>query len=280
MAVDAGEFQLIYDPSVGENEPWYINDHTVFRDRDGTWHLIGITHPEPMDPLQERDLAHATAPSLQGPWTKQPYAMSADATWGETQLWAPHVIDHDGRYWMFVCAGGQSENVYRLHLATSDDAFTWTRHADNPLVVDGFHARDPMVLRVGDRWVMYYTATSTPTGGHHVVKAVESDDLAGWSNERIVYTDPLEGTWGGPTESPFVYPRDGLYYLFIGPDLPAYRRTRVLASDDPLRFSLDDQVGKVNAHAAEVVVDENGAEWVTHCGWGQGGVWLAPLRFS
>ena len=42
---------------------------------------------------------------------------------------------------------------------------TWARHPANPLVVDGYEARDPMVLRVGDRWVMYYTATSAPAGG-------------------------------------------------------------------------------------------------------------------
>jgi hypothetical protein len=26
-----GEFERIYDPSVGENEAWYINDHTHLR---------------------------------------------------------------------------------------------------------------------------------------------------------------------------------------------------------------------------------------------------------
>lgn len=40
------------------------------------------------------------------------------------------------------------------------------------------------------------------------------------------------------------------------------------------------QVGTIDAHAAEVVVDEGGRTWVSHCGWGQGGVYLAPLRFE
>ena len=85
---------------------------------------------------------------------------------------------------MFVCAGGESMDAYRIHLRTSEDAVTWTRHPANPLLVDGYEARDPMVLRVGDRWVMYYTATSTPTGGHFVVAAVESDDLVHWHGRR------------------------------------------------------------------------------------------------
>lgn len=47
MRIGADEFRLIYDPSVGENEPWYINDHTIFRDLGGTWHLVGCTSRHP-----------------------------------------------------------------------------------------------------------------------------------------------------------------------------------------------------------------------------------------
>ena len=124
------------------------------------WHLIGITHAEPMAAHDEKHFAHATAPALHGPWTKQPFALSTDPDAGETHLWAPHVIAHDDRYWMFYCGGGSDETAYRIQLAVSDDCWSWTRHSANPLVVDGFHARDPMVLRLPDRWVLYYTATS------------------------------------------------------------------------------------------------------------------------
>jgi len=295
--VEAGAFERIYDPSVGEAERWYINDHTFIRDRTGTWHLIGITHAEPFAPKDELHLAHATAPALHGPWTKQPFALSTDPGAGETHLWAPHVIDHDGRYWMFVCAGGASPEEYRIHLATSDDCTRWTRHPENPLIVDGFEARDPMVLRVGDRWVMYYTATSEPGGGHHIVAAAESDDLVHWSGRHTVYTDELVGSYGGPTESPFVVERDGRFLLFIGPSrigeamarlergeepdwASIYSTTLVLESDDPLRFDRADEVGRIDAHASEVVVDEHGDTWISHCGWGQRGVYLAPLRLD
>jgi hypothetical protein len=287
-----GAFELVYDPSVGEAERWYVNDHTFVRDRAGTWHLIGITHAEPMAPFEEVHLAHATAPALHGPWSKQPFALSADRSSGETHLWAPHVVEHDGRYWMYYCAGGDSPATYRLHLATSDDCTSWERHPANPLVVDGYEARDPMVLRVGDRWVMYYTATAEPTGGQHVVVATESDDLVRWHGRHVVYADPMSGTMAGPTESPFVVARAGTFHLFIGPDWDgllrsfeqtgrydpaAYRRTRVLASDDPLSFDLGAQVATIDAHAAEVIVDDDGSSWVSHCGWDQGGVYLARL---
>ena len=295
MRVSAGEFERIYDPSVGEDEPWYVNDHTIVAGDDGSWHLFGITHAEPMDPFGEIHLAHATAPDLHGPWTKQPFALTADPSAGESVLWAPHVIGHDGRWWMFVCGGGPAPTEFRIHLAVSDDLVTWSRHPANPLVIDGYEARDPMVLRVGDRWVMYYTATREPEGGAFVVAAAESDDLVHWRGRTIVYQDALSGTGGGPTESPFVVERDGRWFLFIGPnwqrltaplaatgryDLAGYRGTRVLASDDPLHFDLDGQVGVIDAHASEVVVDADGSAWISHCGWGQGGVFLAPLRWD
>jgi arabinan endo-1,5-alpha-L-arabinosidase len=195
-----------------------------------------------------------------------------------------------------VCAGGASKTEYRLHLATSDDCVTWTRHPDNPLLVDGFEARDPMVCRVEDRWVMYYTATSEPAGGNHVVAAAESDDLVHWRGRHLVYTDELVGTGAGPTESPFVVEHDGRWYLFMGPSRMAeimkpgidirkewkrvYSTTVVLASDDPLHFDRADEVGFIEAHASEVIVDGDGSTWISHCGWGEGGVHLAPLTWT
>ena len=294
-AVTAGAFRLIYDPSVGETEPWYINDHTFFRDHEGAWHLVGITHAEPAKPHDEKHLAHATAPALHGPWTRQLFALSADTVWGETQLWAPHVIEHDGMFWMFYCGGGPSHLEYRIQLATSPDGWTWTRHPANPLIIDGYEARDPMVLRAGGRWIMYYTATSAPGGGHHIVAAATSDDLVHWHGRTVVFEDEYVGTYGGPTESPFVVERGGRYYLFIGPDWDTlmkrhketgryswagYRGTRVIESDDPLHFDLSRKVGFLDSHASEVIVDDRGEAWVSHCGWGQGGVYFAPLRWQ
>ncbi len=277
--VEAGPFKRIYDPSPSPREAWYINDHTIYRGPDGRWHLVGITHAEPAAPLAEKTLAHATAADLAGPWTSHRPALLADHDAGETHLWAPHVIRHDGRFWMFYCAGGESHAAYRLHLAMSDDGERWERHVANPLIVDGYDARDPMVLRVGGRWLMYYTATLEPAGGSHVVVAAESDDLVHWHGRHVVYQDSTVGRSGGPTESPFVVELDGWYYLFIGP-WPGYRGTRVIASRDPLRFTLDQVVGQIDAHALEVVIDESGRTWCTHCGWGQGGVHLAPLRWE
>jgi arabinan endo-1,5-alpha-L-arabinosidase len=65
--LSAGAFQRIYDPSIGESGPWYINDHCFIQDADGLWHMFGITHAEPADPLDERFFAHATSRELLAP---------------------------------------------------------------------------------------------------------------------------------------------------------------------------------------------------------------------
>jgi len=276
--VYSGEFTHIYDPSVGEDSSWYLNDHCITH--DGTkWHMFGITHEEPANPLEEKMLAHATSKKLTGAmWNKEPHVLHYSPQDGESHVWAPHVIKHEGLYHMFYCAGGHDNAHYRIHLATSSDLYTWHRSQRNPLVVDGFDARDPMIIRIDNKWVMYYTATSTPTGGNHQVACVTSRDLINWENKQVVFTHPKEGTYGGPCESPFVVYEKGHYFLFIGP-MKGYSDTRVYVSDDPFNFSISNEVGIIPAHAAEVVVGPSGEYYVTRAGWGEGGLYIAPLYF-
>ncbi|MGB3443084.1 MAG: FG-GAP-like repeat-containing protein [Actinophytocola sp.] len=278
--VSAGNFIRVYDPSVGESEQWYYNDHTLVRDVvTGTWHVYAITHAEPANPLDEKSFGHATAPSPNGPWTKRPFALTADPALGESHIWAPHVIHHNGVYYMYYAGGTPDHAAYRMHLATSTDLNNWTRSAANPLFTDGFDARDPMVTRVGPQWVMYYTANSTPTGGNHQVAYRTSTDLVHWSGKQVAFSHAASGTFGGPTESPFVVFRGGWWYLSICCD-SGYKDTRVYRSRDPFHFSVNDLAGRVDAHAAEIVTEPSGATWVTGAGWGQGGLHVAPLSFN
>lgn len=277
VLVESGAFTEIYDPKRGEPEPWCINDHTFVRGTDGTWHVFGITHVVPFkfarDPAT--NLLHATATSLrQSPWHKEPFAVTAD--WRRHQewlLWAPHVVRHDGLYYLFVCAGNQEGHRYRLHLLTSTNLWQWDRSPDNPLYIDGFDARDPNILRVGSEWVMYYTANATPEGGHHIVACLRSPDLRHWTRRAVAFTHERQGTFGGPTESPFVVRRGKVYYLFVcdGGTINVY------ASRDPFHWEMKDHAGAIQAHASEVVRDVDGQWYISHAGWERGGLYLAPL---
>lgn len=77
--------------------------------------------------------------------------MTADwDNYGEWLFWAPHVIRYIGLYYMFVCAGNNQGHQYKTHWLTSQDLWHWERRPVNPLLTDGFDARDPNVLR-GER---------------------------------------------------------------------------------------------------------------------------------
>lgn len=279
--VGAGAFTHLYDPAASGGAAQYINDHCLIRAADGTWHLFGITGNtvppgQTPDSGLERDFAHATAPALTGPWTRQAYALHVDPDYyGEEHLWAPYVLEHDGTYYMFYAAGGQDGPA--VNLATSPDLETWTRLPSGPLF-RGLVARDPFVARVGDHWVMYYCEMAGP-GGNHIVAARTSTDLVHWSAASTVFTDPATGANSAPvTESPFVVARDGWWYLFTGPR-GGYEGTDVYASTDPMSFTPGQYAGHVPAHAAEVVSD-GGGDWVTNCGWYEAGVHLAPLHWQ
>ncbi|MFI1809077.1 family 43 glycosylhydrolase [Streptomyces sp. NPDC020422] len=276
--IGAGPPTPVYDPSTRERRR-YLNDHTLLR-AGGRWHLFGIVGDSAPpgrspDSAKEVSFAHASAPSPYGPWTGHADALTVDPGYhGEEHLWAPHVVEADGTYRMFYAAGGAEGAA--INLATSTDLFTWTRIPSGPLF-RGRAARDPMVLRVGAEWVMYYTEVSA-SDGRHLVCTRRSDDLLHWSEPGTAYADATtEATGVSVTESPFVVERDGWYYLFIGPR-NGYDGTDVLASLDPFRFTLDGWAGHVPGHAVEAVTD--GQDWyASAAGWFGKGLSMAPLEW-
>lgn len=274
--VEPGEFKTFYTAP----EPWCVNDHTFIQGPDKTWHLFGITHPKPLvwekDP--GRQLAHATAKTLlQSPWDAEPFAVTRDwEKYREFVFWAPHVIKHDGLYHMFVCVGDQDTHRYRIHLLTSPDLKEWTRSPHNPMVVDGFDGRDPFVMRVRDQWVLYYTANSTPECGNHIVACVTSKDLVHWSDRKVVFIHPRAGSFGGPTESPFVVRRGNNYYLFVCDN----EWTEVYVSTDPFHWDFTQKNTRFLAHASEIVRDTDGKWFISHAGWTSGPLKIAPLKWN
>jgi beta-fructofuranosidase len=272
-----GAKRRLLDASPSAEEPWYINDHTLVRAADGRWHVFGIWHPEPAAPLDETCFLHASAADLDGAeWTVHDPVLHARSGIGETHVWAPHVIAHDGRYRMFYAGGTEDHSAYRITLATREDLFTWTVH-EPVLFEDGYDARDPMVLRAGERWLMYFTRTSSPEGGFHEVAVRESEDLVTWSEARVAYRSTVRGTVGGPTESPFVVPAGEGWILFVC-ESDEYDRTLAYHSRDPLVFTDEGRIDvDIDEHCAEIVVDGE-RTWITGGGWGRGGLTIRPLE--
>jgi beta-fructofuranosidase len=274
-----GKFERIFDQSIGEEDVWYINDHSFIHDSEGKWHMIGITGRDAPKPWAENHLAHAVADSLTGKWVKKPYALSVRNDLDETVLWAPHIIKKEDTYYMYYCGGHPDHRRYQINLATSKDLYEWSRYTGNPLFVDGFDGRDPFVFHdeINNRWIMYYTANIKPEGGNHIVAARISYDLVHWTKDRyVVYTDAEKGTWGGNTESPVVIQRGDWYYLFIGPGAN-YVTTKVFRSRDLFSWDITDEVATLETHAAEIIKTDDGKCYISHCGLQRGGLYLAPL---
>jgi len=274
--VEPGEFKTFYTAP----EPWCVNDHTLVQGPDSTWHMFGITHPKPLSWEKDpgRQLAHATATTLQqSQWDPQPFAVRRDLEkYREFVFWAPHVIRHDHLYYLFVCVGDPGDHSrYKIHLLTSPDLKDWARSPDNPMVIDGFDARDPFVMRVGAEWVLYYTANSTPECGNHQVVAVTSKDLVHWGDRRVVFTHPRAGSFGGPTESPFVVRRGSNYYLFVCDN----EWTDIYVSHDPFHWEYAQKNTRIRSHASEIVRDVDGKWFITHAGWTSGPLKMAELRW-
>jgi len=285
IAVPAsGGFQKIYDPSPDPSEPWYINDHCFIQDTKNLWHMFGITHPEPAHPTDEDFFAHATAHTLlQTPWRKQPHVGHVNEDAGETHVWAPHVIYKDKTYYMFYCGGGNDGDAYQINLRTSKDLVGWQWHDGNPLFTDIGNARDPMVLRLKDgTYLMYYTRPACLDEPFSGVAVRESKDLLHWSEPTMALVTHRKERFGRKTESPFVFRHNEAFYLSATGLSGGYRDTRVWRSLNPRHFNADHLVARIDAHAPEWVATKpnEAPTYLTHCGWKQGGLYIAPVRWE
>ena len=218
-------------------------DFGIWRAADGTWQLWScIRHTN--EPGKTRLFHRWEGAKLTDPnWTPKGVAFQADPSLGETQggLQAPYTLKHDGKYWLFY---GDWANIC---LALSDDGKTFTRYknsAGNPQLdfpgkIDrDRNGRDPMVLRIGQKWHCYYTAHPGNRGFDY---GRTSDDLLHWSEERVVAAGGRSGDGPYTAECPFVVePRPGHFYLFRTQRYGQNAQTMVYHSRDPLNFGIND----------------------------------------
>ena len=92
-------------------------------------------------------------------------------------------LTRDGGTWYLFYNAKNRETPWReqIGVATSPDLKTWTRHADNPIVVNGAagsndarFSANPWVLRDRGKWVMYYYGYTSRRGARDLL-AIGSD---------------------------------------------------------------------------------------------------------
>lgn len=222
------------DNAVAETPFRFVKDFSIIPGPDGRWHLFSITgefvdnHDWEPDG-QERAFSHLSSPDLHT-WTVHPPVLSiTDDTYPDGEehyqdrnVWAPHVIEHEGLYYLFYTSVNEAMSQ-SISLATSPDLFEWTPHEQNPVFTlesaDWAHwfrdswsdCRDPMVLEAEGRFYLYVTAHAKEAvdGQKGIVAVSTSDDLVSWSTGRIA----VRGD--NAMESPHVWKTGDRYHMTV-----------------------------------------------------------------
>ena len=219
---------------------FYLKDFCL-HEVGGIWHLYHIAGTPGVScclPGNEIWFGHATTKDFLTWETHEPCFFINPAGWDHGHVFAPYVISHGGKHWMFY-TGVASDNTQRIGVATSTDLFRWERVGDRPVIrpdeygwafcpqTGGAACRDPHVMAYEGSWQMYYTAVMKD--GRGCIARASSRDLQSWKDEGVAYA--FSG-WN-QCESCNVQRRDdGKWLLFFG----GHHAWSYVESDNPLRW--------------------------------------------
>jgi predicted GH43/DUF377 family glycosyl hydrolase len=120
-------------------------------------------------------------------------------------VFAPHVIQHEGTYYMFYSgADNDRGRPAAIGYATSEDGINWTKFGENPIIAPDDTGYDGMCVSVGvpmvedDTWVLYYAANSQPCygPGRYIGRATAPDPSGPWTrDEEPILEAGSEGEW-------------------------------------------------------------------------------------
>ncbi len=216
--------------------PYRPKDFAVIK-KDGVFHLFYIRHNVSL-PLgsTEIDFGHAVSNDL-WIWQQRPPVMQVDPLgWDNRHVWAPHIIESGGLYWMYYTGvsdqPGEYNQTQRTGLAVSSDLETWNRVGDEPVfsaknVPWGWRKdlsaqpafRDPFVMTDPanpNGFLMYYTGNlASDTSATIVGVARSTGALEEWTDLKPLLITGHTMSYNPLTESPHLFERNGLWYLFM-----------------------------------------------------------------
>ncbi len=259
-------WQVAGDPDLGEytSPQQQPVDFGVWQAADGTWQLWScIRHTNCGGQTR---LFHGWEGKriTDRQWTPKGIVMEADPRVGETKggLQAPHVIRVDGLYYMVY------GDWQRICLAQSKDGKTFTRVLNSQGQSNLFtgpyeNSRDPMVLQVGGLFHCYYMGHKKDVEFQSAIFCRTSHDLRHWSEAMMISAGGIasgQTNWyGGDAECPFVYRKDGLFYLFRNQRYGQHNLNTQYCSPNPFSFGVGDdryRLGTLPVAAPEIIRHE------------------------
>jgi sucrose-6-phosphate hydrolase SacC (GH32 family) len=202
-----------------------VKDHSLIR-RDDTYHLFYLRG----DPAWS--IGHATSTDLIHWHLEEPVLTNTPGSWNELGLWAPHVRNFHGEYYMYF-TGVNANFAQQSGMAQSPDLFNWYQYPDPKFHPDPSWAlwnesswsngRDPFVFEYNGFFYMLVTAkTNTNLGA---IGSAISTDLEHWQDNGPIY---VHDSWHA-LESPQLVQRDGKFHLFFTEEV--INGTSVMTSD-------------------------------------------------
>lgn len=209
----------------------------AFVKKDGVYHLFYIRHNDGYAQwATELDFGHAISTDLYH-WTQLPPVMEiVPGGWDNFHVWAPHVVEWNGYWWMFYTGITDQPPAFRdtqrMGVAVSSDLMTWNRVNEAPVWSTqsapwawwapnqpAVACRDPFVMPDPSRpghWLMYYTASpASDTISTLVGVARSTGDPLGWADEKPLWITHWTNSFNLLTESPHLFEHDGTWFLFI-----------------------------------------------------------------
>lgn len=283
--VDGDFWQIAGNPDLGQynSEKQQPVDFAIWQAADGTWQLWSCIRSTKLGGKTRLFYRWQANQITDKNWTPMGIAMMADPNFGETEggLQAPFVLKQGSDYYMFY---GTWEHIA---VAKSKDGKTFARQ----LVPDGTsslfgegagnNTRDPMVMKSGALFYIYYTAYPNRHGADYVRT---SKDLIHWGQPRKAAFGGSGGEGPYSAECPFVYhdKHSGYYYLLRNQFYGQNAQFKVYRSKDPMDFGKDNDEDLVETmpYAAPEIVESEGQTYLAVLLPDLKGIQIAKLKWA
>ena len=263
-------------------DKWIVNDFDMVKTSDGFWHLIGITHPAPLDFIDHfhfnTETAHEAESQLFHAVSKHKTIREClftesfddakkllypkDRPGERPECWAPDITRVGGIYHMIY-------TPQEMRHAVSDDLYMW--NPAQPFFTGSFMMRDPFVFFEDGTYTMIYVEDD--------LMFRTSTDFISWSDPAVFQNNP----YGQPVaqESPCLYKRNGVYYLLWcihdGTNSCYDDRTFVFAAETTAGLRNIAPLTIIKGHATVMFDGEDGQTYAASAYYPENGVNIAPI---